>query len=315
MVEDYCVRLDAFEGPLDLLLHLIRRAEVEVHDIPVAMIAEQYVKHLGQVHTIDIELAGEFLVMAATLMEIKSRLLTPQVRAAADGNEAAGLGASGDEDPRADLVRQLLEYKRHRDAAEALDARRITWQRRFPAGGAGFDRQAMAEFIAGAAQRAGEGAGGGTGLGVSGDASLDLALGARGVPGDGLDMDDLSLLDLVSAFAQIIAAVNFDRLGEHEVRYDDTPMELHQADILDRLARESPSGEMALLRVFEGRTRGEMVGMFIATLELVRQRRVRVRQETPGDPVLLCLAPVEDAMSVPADSEAGVRGELGEGSD
>ncbi len=281
MLDDYCVRLDAFEGPLDLLLHLIRRAEVEVHDIPVALIAEQYAKHLGQVDTIDIDLAGEFLVMAATLMEIKSRLLTPQVRAMGEGGEPH----APDEDPRADLVRQLLEYKRHRDAADALDARRATWQRRFPSGGAGFDKDAVADALLGSGDDAG-GAG----------EAISAALSA-----DGLDMDDLSLLDLVSAFSQIIAAVNFDRMGDHQVRYDDTPLELHQADILDRLARET-GGEMTLQRVFEGRTRGEMVGMFIATLELVRQRRVRVRQESTADPVLLCLAPAEDALTVPADS-------------
>ncbi len=291
MVEDYCVRLDAFEGPLDLLLHLIRRAEVEVHDIPVAMIASQYVRHLEQVHTIDIDLAGEFLVMAATLMEIKSRLLTPQARAAADGTREPG---AADEDPRADLVRQLLEYKRHRDAAGALDARRAVWERRFPAGRAGFDRALVEAALADG----------------SGTAEALASLRAESGSVDGVDEDDLSLLDLVQAFSQIIAAVNFDRLGDHQVTYDDTPMELHQADILDRLARESPTGELPLLRVFEGRTRSEMVGMFIATLELVRQRRLRVRQEAPGDPVLLCLAPPGDALTVPADAPEGVRGAL-----
>jgi segregation and condensation protein A len=291
-IEDYTVRLDAFEGPLDLLLHLIRRAEVEVHDIPVARIAEQYIRHLEQVHTIDIDLAGEFLVMAATLMEIKSRLLTPQTRGPREG-EGADKGEA--EDPRADLVRQLLEYKRHRDAASALDARRATWERRFPAGKAGFDKARLEEALAsGASDEAIEALAAGSGAGGSG--------------GDGLDMEDLSLLDLVQAFSQIIAAVNFDRLGEHQVTYDDTPMELHQADILDRLGRESPAGELPLARVFEGRSRAEMVGMFIATLELVRQRRVRVRQEAPGDPVLLCLAAQGEELVVPADSEAGVRG-------
>lgn len=270
MIEDYCVRLDAFEGPLDLLLHLIRRAEVEVHDIPVAMIAEQYERYLEHVDTIDIDLAGEFLVMAATLMEIKSRMLSPQARAAADGSEG---GTPAGEDPRADLVRQLIEYKRHRDAAEALDARRATWQRRFPAGAALPDPDSLASGLI--------------------DASESV--------GDGLDLDDLSLLDLASAFARIIEAVNLDRLGDHQVTYDDTPTELHQADILDRLLRESACGEVPLARVLEGRTRAEMVGMFIATLELVRQRRIRVRQDAPGDQVLLCLAPEPEPEAPPAD--------------
>ncbi|MCB9841409.1 MAG: segregation/condensation protein A [Phycisphaeraceae bacterium] len=270
MVEDYCVRLDAFEGPLDLLLHLIRRAEVDIHDIPVAQIAGQYVKHLEQVHTIDIDLAGEFLVMAATLMEIKSRMLSPRPEGEGDA-DAERTGRPGDGvDPRADLVRQLLEYKRHRDAADALEERRLTWARRFPAGHAGIDKEAMAEA---AARLQGADAAG--------------ALGEDAGPA-GLDMEDLSLGDLVEAFAQVIAAVNFDRLGDHQITFDDTPMELHQADILDRLTREGTGGEVALLRVFEGRSRSEMVGLFIATLELVKQRRLRVRQGGPGEPIVLC---------------------------
>lgn len=285
MSDDYRVRLDAFEGPLDLLLHLIRRAEVDIHDIPVAVIAEQYMVHLGEVHTIDIDLAGEFLVMAATLMEVKSRLLSPQSRAAAEGADAA----PPDEDPRADLVRQLLEYKRHRDAADALDARRTTWQRRFPAGRAGFDKDALAEALAGHPDASG---------------LLDDA----DVPA--MEMDDLSLIDLVEAFSQIIAAVNFDRLGDHQVRYDDTPQELHQADILDRIAREGHDGTLPFARVFEGRTRGEMVGLFIAMLELVRQRRLHVRQETPRDPILLAVAP-ETEESLPDQAHASEAGPSG----
>ena len=75
---EYRVRLEAFEGPLDLLLYLIRRAEVDITDIPIAAIADQYMQYLAGIERIDIDLAGEFLVMAATLMEIKSRMLSPR---------------------------------------------------------------------------------------------------------------------------------------------------------------------------------------------------------------------------------------------
>ncbi|MEZ6233189.1 MAG: segregation/condensation protein A [Phycisphaerales bacterium] len=287
MVEDYCVRLDAFEGPLDLLLHLIRRAEVDIHDIPVAQIAGQYVKHLEQVHTIDIDLAGEFLVMAATLMEVKSRMLSPRPEGEGEAEGERG-GRPGDGvDPRADLVRQLLEYKRHRDAADALEERRMTWERRFPAGHAGIDKEAIAE----AAARVQAGGGG--------------DMGEDAGPG-GLDMEDLSLGDLVEAFAQVIAAVNFDRLGDHQITFDDTPMELHQADILDRLTREGTGGELALPRVFEGRSRSEMVGLFIATLELVKQRRLRVRQGGVGESIVLCR--VDESEVDPAADAGGVSG-------
>lgn len=241
---DYRVQLEAFEGPLDLLLYLIRRAEVDITDIPIARIADQYMEYLGGIDRIDIELAGEFLVTAATLMEVKSRMLTPAkpVAVGEAGPEKAG------EDPRADLVRQLLAYKKFRDAAEALDTRRTEWERRFPAGRAGTESEALKEALA---AQAGE-----------------------------LDLEDVGLLDLVEAFSNIIATVNFDRLGEHTVRYDDTPIELHAEDILDRLKRES--GPLELVSLFSGRTRSEAIGLFLATLELVRRRAITVRQEGVG---------------------------------
>ncbi|MFM9996014.1 MAG: segregation and condensation protein A, partial [Phycisphaerales bacterium] len=112
MTVDYRVRLEAFQGPLDLLLFLIRRAEVDVTDIPISTIADQYLEHLAAIERIDIDLAGEFLVMAATLMEIKSRSLLPQ-EAAAEGDD--------EPDPRRELVKQLLEYRKFKDAAAALE--------------------------------------------------------------------------------------------------------------------------------------------------------------------------------------------------
>lgn len=108
----YQVALDAFHGPLDLLLYLVKRNEVDVRDIPVARIAEQFLDHLHALQAIDVEWAGEFLVMAATLMELKSRLLLPRA------DEAGG---PEPEDPRRELVRQLVEYRKTKDAAGHLD--------------------------------------------------------------------------------------------------------------------------------------------------------------------------------------------------
>lgn len=116
----YQVELDAFRGPLDLLLYLVKRNEVDVRDIPVARIAEQFLDHLHAIQTIDVEWAGEFLVLAATLMEIKSKLLLPRAEEAA--------GAEPD-DPRNELVRQLVEYRKTKDAAGHLD--RLAEERQF----------------------------------------------------------------------------------------------------------------------------------------------------------------------------------------
>jgi len=108
-------QLDIFEGPLDLLLHLIKKNEVDVHDIPIALITDQYLAYLGLFEQLNLDLAGEYLVMAATLMQIKSRLLLPP----AEGE------AEEEEDPRSELVQQLEEYQRFRAAAAQLADRDI----------------------------------------------------------------------------------------------------------------------------------------------------------------------------------------------
>src|SRR5690242_3322690 len=106
------VFLEAFEGPLDLLLYMIRRQNLDILDIPIADITKQYMDYIGLMADMQLELAGEYLVMAATLAEIKSRMLLPR---AVDPN-------AGDEgDPRADLVRRLQEYERFKTAAEGID--------------------------------------------------------------------------------------------------------------------------------------------------------------------------------------------------
>jgi segregation and condensation protein A len=109
---DYQVDLDTFRGPLDLLLYLVKRQEVDICDIPIARVTEQFLAHLRVIELIDVELAGDFLVMAATLMEIKSKMLLPQSEES-ENDEA---------DPRQELVRQLLEYRRFKDAALLLEA-------------------------------------------------------------------------------------------------------------------------------------------------------------------------------------------------
>jgi segregation and condensation protein A len=124
MTTELKVELEAFQGPLDLLLYLVKRDEVDILDIPIAHITQQFVRHLDVLKIIDVERAGEFLVVAAHLMEIKSKMLLPR----AD----EGGGVEGEvEDPRRELVRQLLEYKKYKQAAEALDARMQEQSRRF----------------------------------------------------------------------------------------------------------------------------------------------------------------------------------------
>ena len=119
VAESFRVHLPSFEGPLDLLLHLIREHRIDIFDIPIALIAEKYNQSLAKMAALDLDLAGEFLVMAATLAHIKSRLLLPRVEPAVDGLE------TGEEqgDPRAELVRRLLAYQKYREAARELAER------------------------------------------------------------------------------------------------------------------------------------------------------------------------------------------------
>ena len=242
---DWLVRLPAFQGPLDLLLFLVRRAEVDIHDIPIHALTDEYLEYVRRLSKVDIDLAGEFLVMAATLVEIKSRSLAPaQVADDADPNAPATPG----EDPRAELIRQLLAYQKFRTAAEVLEARRRDFAERAPARvrpGASEEPEAEEEDF---------------------------------------ELEDLHLGDLYAAFERIASSIDLTRIGDHMVEYDDTPISLHQEDLVDRLGR-ADSHRLVLTNVFEGRTHSERIGLFLALLELVRQGRVQVRQDTLDDAI------------------------------
>jgi segregation and condensation protein A len=124
-VTDYRVELDGFSGPLDLLLYLVRRQEVSVLDLPIAQITQTFVEFLDVLQFLDFDLIGDFVVMASSLVEIKSRMVLP-------GPDEPPELVEADEDPRADLVRQLLEYKRFKDASRSLEDHAAQWQQRYP---------------------------------------------------------------------------------------------------------------------------------------------------------------------------------------
>ncbi|MDG1242305.1 MAG: segregation/condensation protein A [Opitutae bacterium] len=114
---DFAIRLPAFEGPLDLLLYLIRRNEVDIYDIPIEHVTSQYIEILDSMENLDLEIAGEFFVMAATLMYIKSRMLLPQK------DQGSNQDIEDDDiDPRWELVQQLLEYKKFKEASSEIEA-------------------------------------------------------------------------------------------------------------------------------------------------------------------------------------------------
>lgn len=127
MTIDYRVELDLFSGPLDLLLYLVKRSEVDICDVLLADIASQFVSYLEVLQFIDLDLAGEFLVTASTLIEIKSRLVLPQ-----DTPQEAEEESPAEDLARSELVRRLLEYRKFKEAAAQLEERAARWQERYP---------------------------------------------------------------------------------------------------------------------------------------------------------------------------------------
>lgn len=125
MMKSYQVKVEGFEGPLDLLLHLINRYEIDIYDIPVSQITDQYMHYIHTMQVLELDLASEYLVMAATLLAIKSQMLLPNTAVVDDFEES-----EMEEDPREDLMRRLIEYRKYKQAAEdlkdkELDANRI----------------------------------------------------------------------------------------------------------------------------------------------------------------------------------------------
>jgi segregation and condensation protein A len=238
--EQFRVSLDAFDGPLDLLLYLVRRTEVDIQDIEIAKVTDEYLAVLHHATSIDIDMAGEFLVMAATLIEIKSRSLVPVEQLAEEESDQT----EGDSklDPREDLIRQLLAFQRIRTAGEELEKRKALFALRYRA------RIQIKEVE------------------VEEEPTLEL--------------EDVHILDLADAYEHIASAIDFTRLGEHRIEIDDTPIELCQEDLLDRLSR-SNDGTITLHSTFDGLKAAERVGMFLATLELVRIGKVTVAQDSP----------------------------------
>jgi segregation and condensation protein A len=234
---DYRVDLETFRGPLDLLLYLVKRNEVDIRDIPIARITEQFQEHLNVIQLIDMEWAGEFLVMAATLLEIKARMLLPR---------AEEEGGDDHDDPRRELVRQLLEYKKFKEAAAQLEAQAEQHLARLP-------RQAVEEVA------------------------------QAGPP----PLRRVELWDLVSAFGRLLRETT--ALQPRQIVVDETPVHVLMEDILARL-RQQP--RLSLSELFTPpRTRGRLIGLFLAVLELIKGRRIAAEQPEPFGDVFVSLAP------------------------
>jgi segregation and condensation protein A len=223
---DFRVDLNIFRGPLDLLLFLVKRHEVEITEIPITTITGQFLEYLSILEKLDLGLVGDFVATASLLMEIKSRELLPH----ADEVEEEI------EDPRKELVQKLLAYKKYRDAAVILEEQGQSWQQHYP-------RQAC-----------------------------DLPPRERNLAAE--PIREAELWDLVSAFGRIIKDSNTTQ--QSSIVYDDTPIHVFMDQIHQKLLKE---GRLCFSGLFEaGMHKSTKLGLFLATLELVRNYNVWVEQ-------------------------------------
>lgn len=229
VLDGYPVRLRNFEGPLDLLLHLIRKHEIDISDIPIALVTQQYLEYLELMQELDLEVAGEFLVMAATLIHIKSRMLLPRP---APEQEAS------DEDPRDLLVRRLLEHQKYKAAAELLHERETVrsaqWMR-------------PDERVA------------------------DIA-------GDEYEPElEVDLFSLLTAFRAVVERAR--QRPTVVVPGAQVPIETRIEHLLARLSENEACGFEDLF--VDASTKSDLIVTFLALLEMIRLRLVRVFQTGP----------------------------------
>jgi segregation and condensation protein A len=228
------IHLPLFDGPLDLLLYLIRRDKIDIHDIPIAPITRSYMEYLELMKELNLDVAGEFMVMAATLIHIKSKMLVPVAPTEAEGDE-------DQEDPREALVQRLLEFQRYKQAAGVLhqqgQIRAATWTR--------------PDTVIPAFDDAGQ------------------------------EMLEAGLFDLISAFKELL-----DRrktLLAHEVEAGGKSIEQRIEELLG-LIKEGESLEF--LELFASQeTKADMIVTFLALLELIRLKHVKVYQRGMFGPI------------------------------
>jgi segregation and condensation protein A len=235
-LEAYPIKLENFEGPLDLLIHLIRRNEVNIYDIPVVLITEQYLAYIELMQELNLDVAGEFLVMAATLIHIKSRMLLP--RPPAEDNDAE----LDTEDPREALVRRLLEHQKFKAAAELLHERETVRSAQWPRS----------------------------------DAAVADAAGEEYEPE--LEVD---LFSLLAAFRGVLERAN--RRPKVLLPPEQISIESRIEVLLTRMSETEACGFEELFG--DVSARGDLIVTFLALLEMIRLKLVRIFQAGPFGPI------------------------------
>jgi segregation and condensation protein A len=234
----YEIKLDIFEGPLDLLLYLIKKNEIDIYNIPIALITEQYLEYLDMMRSLSLDLAGEYLVLASTLLHIKSKMLLPVQEDDHDEDEP---------DPRSELVKQLLEYQLFKEAASQLESRPLLNRDIFTRG-----------FFVDV---------------ESGQEDQEMAL-------------EINVFDLVEAFHKIISTMEKEELLEIDV--EKMSLTDRMNDIMERLAEKT---NLTFTELLGGqRNRRILLYTFLAILELMRLRVIKVYQACSFGLIRVCLA-------------------------
>ncbi|SET88981.1 condensin subunit ScpA [Salinibacillus kushneri] len=235
MGEAYFVKLDTFEGPLDLLLHLINRYEIDIYDIPVAQITEQYMSYIHTMQQLELNIASEYLVMAATLIEIKSKMLIPNQELELEEDEYE------EEDPREDLMKRLIEYRKYKEAAQNLKERELDTNQIYTRPPINLD-----------------------------DYKDDNNL----IENHG----EVTIFDMIGALQKLFKKKQWNEPLETKVEKQDIPIQERMDQMLDYIKRAN--GKVLFGELFPSPVRTHIVVSFIALLELMKKRMVICEQES-----------------------------------
>lgn len=241
----YHVKLEAFEGPLDLLLHLINRLEVDIYDIPMAELTHQYIEHLYTMRVLKLDELSEYLVLAATLLEIKSKLLLPVNKEEAFDDEF-----DYEEDPREELIARLIEYRKYKEAAEALRESAADRDEHFtkkPEDLSGYGEPLVEEVT-----------------------------------------EPLNVFDLIGAFQKMLHRKKLRLPLTASITKSEQSVGDKMSSILSKL--QTRGGECEFHSLFETATTSEMVLTFLSLLELMKLQEVKVRQQQNFEELLISLS-------------------------
>ncbi|MDP2927964.1 MAG: segregation/condensation protein A [Candidatus Omnitrophota bacterium] len=235
---NYKIRLDMFEGPLDLLLYLVKKDHLNIYDIPIAKVTQQYLEYINLMQLLDLNIVGEFLVMAATLMQIKSKMLLP-------AEELAALEV--DEDPRAELIKRLLEYEKFKQIAENLKQREISQQEVFKR------------------------------------PKTESATDSKALDKQGDKYFEASIFDLINAFSQALKDIPSEVF--YEVIKDQYTVEQKVHDILHLLLVQTKIKFSELFA--KTKSKMEIIVIFLAILELVKMNEIIARQDAEFQDIII----------------------------